>query len=45
MADREARLRRYLEIWNGSADVDELEGLVTSDYLGHMGRVIAVWTN
>ena len=37
MADREAGLRRYLEIWNGSAGVDELDGLVTSDYLGHMG--------
>lgn len=37
MADREAGLQRYLEVWNGSAGVDELDDLVTSDYLGHMG--------
>ena len=37
MADRELTLRRYLEIWNGSADVEELDALVTADYLGHMG--------
>jgi len=37
MGDREEGLRHYLEIWNGSADVNELDGLVTSDYLGDMG--------
>jgi len=37
MADRESTLRRYLEIWNGDASVEELDDLVTPDYLGHMG--------
>jgi hypothetical protein len=37
MPDREATLQRYLEIWNGTADVDELDALVTSTYIGHMG--------
>jgi hypothetical protein len=35
--DRESALGRYLEIWNGSASVDELDDLVTADYVGHMG--------
>jgi predicted ester cyclase len=37
MSDRESILGRYLAIWNGSASVDELDGLVTADYLGHVG--------
>jgi predicted ester cyclase len=37
MADRESTLRRYLEIWIRDARVNELDDLVTSDYLGHMG--------
>jgi hypothetical protein len=37
MADREASLRRYMEIWNGSANLEELDRLLTPSYLGHMG--------
>ena len=37
MPERDDAIGRYLEIWNGDAEVDELDDLVTSDYLGHMG--------
>jgi hypothetical protein len=37
MVDREDTRRRYLDIWNGDASVDELDGLVTTTFRGHMG--------
>ena len=30
-------MQRYLEIWNGAVDVDELDSLVTTTFVGHMG--------
>ncbi len=37
MADREASMRRYLAVWNGTTSVDELAHLVTPGYVGHLG--------
>jgi hypothetical protein len=37
MPDREATLERYLEIWNGSVGLDELDVRVTPTFVGHMG--------
>jgi hypothetical protein len=34
---REATLQRYLEIWNGTRDLGELDELVTPTYVGHIG--------
>jgi hypothetical protein len=30
-------MQRYLEIWNGTRDIDELDTLVTHTFVGHMG--------
>jgi hypothetical protein len=35
--DRETTLQRYAEIWNGRAEVDELDSLVTPTYISHIG--------
>jgi predicted ester cyclase len=37
VSERAEALRRYLEIWNGTRDVDELDDLVTSSFVGHIG--------
>jgi hypothetical protein len=37
VANREQMLLRCLDIWNGRTSLDALDGLVTSDYVGHLG--------
>jgi SnoaL-like polyketide cyclase len=37
MATRAETMQRYLEIWNGTRDLAELDGLVTHTFVGHMG--------
>ena len=34
---RRATFARLLAVWNGDADLDEIDSLVTSDYRGHLG--------
>lgn len=37
MSDRAETRRRYLQIWNGERELDDLDSLVTPGYIGHMG--------
>ena len=37
MRTREETMQRYLEVWSGTRDLDELDGLVTPTFVGHMG--------
>jgi hypothetical protein len=30
-------MQRYLEVWNGTRDLNELDDLVTPTFVGHMG--------
>ncbi len=34
---RERAMGRYLEVWQGEAPLEELDGLMTTDYVGHLG--------
>jgi len=34
---RDETMQAYLEIWNGTRSLDELEDLVTETFVGHMG--------
>lgn len=37
MPTREESQQRYLEIWDGTADIDDLDELVTPTFVGHIG--------
>jgi hypothetical protein len=37
MRDRHETFERLLAVWNGEADVDELDSLLAPAYLGHLG--------
>jgi hypothetical protein len=39
MPEREASLQLYADIWNGRADVDDPDRVVTPDYVGHIGSL------
>jgi len=36
-AARERAMARYFAAWQGKADLDSIDELVTADYVGHMG--------